>query len=151
MILPHHPQLGMATFSMPRPLPPSSPVEGLGMEKCHGSHAKTVWKMLRAPWQKGDHGKKTPWANVMGSRGKKGHDNPKRNPFRAAWCFITKNQHDSSRWMIMMNRHDSSWWIIMTAMMNHDESLRLFVSTKTTQVGVGPQKSRQSYNECRKA
>jgi len=66
------------------------------MEKCHGSHAKTVWKMLRAPWQKGDHGKKTPWANVMGSRGKKGHDNPKRNPFRAAWCFITKNQHDSS-------------------------------------------------------
>ena len=36
------------------------------LEKCHGGHAK------------------------------KRNENPERNPFRAAWCLITMNHHDSS-------------------------------------------------------
>jgi len=44
--------------------PLGSNFEGLGMDKCHGSHGRKAWQLQWEPQQKGAHGKKTPWKNV---------------------------------------------------------------------------------------
>ena len=58
----------------------------------------------RCSWQKGTLG------NSHGVHGKKGHDNPERNPFRAVRCCR------------MMNSHCSSWFIMINHLIHHDES-----------------------------
>jgi len=101
---------------------------------------------IRCPWQKGALEK------CHGAHGKKVHDNPERNPSRAARCFIMMNHYGSSWWVsmtqhdessrfivmnhmmciIMMHHDDSSWWLSMmshhesswwTIVIHHDESL----------------------------
>ena len=56
----------------------------------------------------------------------KGHHNPERNSFRAAWCIIVMKHHDSSGWSIMIQDDDTSWFTndepSRFIMMNHHDA-----------------------------
>jgi len=52
--------------------------------------------------------KKSSWNNIMAPMAKRTMTTLKRNPFRAAWCFVMVNHSDSSSRFMMMHHHDVS-------------------------------------------
>ena len=93
-------------------------------------------KLPWEPWQKGAHGKKVPWNNVMASMAKRAMTTPK-GILSELRCFIIMIHHDESSWFIMMLHHDESSGCIMTIhhddtwprlmMMNHDDPSWWFI------------------------